>query len=81
MPYLREAPKGRKIHSLGRQPQGQVEENFDKPRSGDRRSVVNCCGSRRSANLSPLQGSLNVWFRYLGLTPQAMDLSPLRGFP
>ena len=36
-------------------------------------------GSRRDPNVSPLQGWSVGGLRVLGLTPQAMYLSPLRG--
>jgi len=47
---------------------------------GDIQPIVNGLSSRCSRNLSPLQGWLNWDFKYLGLTPQAMNLTPLRGF-
>ena len=43
----------------GRRPSvtpGMVVEIFNKPRSGDRQSDDDGCGSRRNPNLSPLQG-------------------------
>ena len=53
--------------------------NTSKPRSGDRQSSAEGRGSRRDRNLSPLQGWPEGQLRVLGLTPQAMYLSPLRG--
>jgi len=67
----------------GRRPSvtpGSGQRKNDKPRSGDRQSVVKGCSSRRSRNLSPLQGSPESGAPFLGLTPQAMNLTPLRGF-
>jgi hypothetical protein len=54
-------------------------EKSKKPRSGDRHSGADGRGSRRDRNLSPLQGWPEGKRRVLGLTPQAMYLSPLRG--
>ena len=72
------AAKRRHIHSLGREPQEHGTEKILKPRSGDRQPEDDGCGSRRSHNLSPLQGSLREGVSVLGLTPQAMYLSRLR---
>jgi hypothetical protein len=92
-----EAPKGRKTHSLGREPQGfGLAQNIRSREAATDRRLS-------QQDLSPLQGSqcMNVplpgahapghesvaasrldGFRpvpFLGLTPQAMSLSPLRG--
>ncbi len=72
------AAKRRHIHSLGRQPQEHGTEKPDKPRSGDRQSEGDGCGSRRSPSLPPLQGSGISRPHLLGLTPQAIVLSRLR---
>ena len=66
----------------GRRPSvtpGLTVEKSKKPRSGDRQSSADGRGSRRDRNLSPLQGWPEGQLRVLGLTPQAMYLSPLRG--
>jgi hypothetical protein len=52
--------------------------NTREPRSGDRQSEDDGCGSRRSRNLSPFQGWGFGNAHYLGLTPQANSLSRLR---
>jgi hypothetical protein len=72
------AAKRRHIHSLGRQPQEHGTEKPDKPRSGDRQSEGDGCGSRRSRSLPPLKGSGISTPHLLGLTPQAIVLSRLR---
>jgi len=68
----------------GRRPSvtpGSGQRKDEKPRSGDRQSVVTGCSSPCSRNLSPLQGSPELGASFLGLTPQAMYMSPLRGSP
>jgi len=59
------------MDSLGREPQERAPKD-EKPRSGDR------CRRFRIL-LSPLWGSPFSRPLYLGLTPQAKYLSPLRG--
>ncbi len=62
---------------------GKIAEEINlgncQPRSGDRPARDECCGSRRSRNLSPLQGLSFPAVPILGLTPQATSLPPLRG--
>ena len=69
----------RQIISLGREPQEQSAEKHYKPRSGDRcfRSIA--AADAAAAVCRPFRAADSSLARYLGLTPQAMDLSPLRG--
>jgi hypothetical protein len=75
------AAQRRHFLSLGREPQDQGSKSENKPRSGDRWTATCCDGSHGRTSLSPLWGSVNMRRRYLGLTPQAKKMSPLRGFP
>jgi hypothetical protein len=65
------APKGRQIHSLGREPQ---ENERSIPSSPERATDLLVC-------LSPLRGLSFFFDLILGLTPQAKYMSPLRGSP
>ena len=76
------APEARQTHSLGREPQGTGYHNTRKPpKGGDRLRLRRQLQPPSSVCLSPLRG-LRIFFHavYLGLTPQAMDLTPLRGW-
>jgi hypothetical protein len=64
----------------GVSPMVRIDLIIDKPRSGDRQSNAIAWGSRPRQNLSPLQGWMMGCWVFLGLTPQAMNLSLLRSF-
>ena len=66
--------------SLGREPQGFSQGPHLEPCRGDRLALQREPQRFRVKNLSPLRGFSN-YFRtlFLGLTPQAKHMSPLRG--
>ena len=74
------AAERRQIHSLGREPQDTNEKILRKPRSGDRNIAVIPAAHGTDSCLSPPPGASFLFVVLsLGLTPQAMYLSPLRG--
>jgi hypothetical protein len=62
------AAKRRKIHSLGRQPQDHGTQQTPEPRSGDRQSEEDGCGSwsfspnfvATAANVQPRSGDISI---------------------
>ena len=76
-----EAPEGRQMISLGREPQGTtVPTKEDEPRSGgETRSTRRESRTLRAGSVAPPGLSRIFQCEILGLTPQAIYLSPLRG--
>jgi hypothetical protein len=67
------------MDSLGREPQ-DTEGKREKAAERRQNHRGDACRSRHNAHLPPPSGAfLLLSVRFLGLTPQAMDLSPLRG--
>jgi len=62
--------------SLGREPQVRGDQTTNEPPEGATDSQLKMLVSNR---LSPLRGLLVFLAVFLGLTPQANHLSPLRG--
>ena len=75
------APKARQIHSLGRQPQGRISQARGALKG--RQIAAAASAAAIIFRLSVAASRLEVLFRavFLGLTPQAMHMPPLRGWP
>ena len=75
------APKARQIHSLGRQPQGRISQARGALKG--RQIAAAASATAIIFRLSVAASRLEVLFRavFLGLTPQAMHMPPLRGLP
>ncbi len=77
----RGAAERRQIFSLGREPQDQVrEKTTSREAATDNRWSV-AAAHAAAIICRPFRAFVQRTLRTLGLTPQAMNLTPLRGFP
>jgi len=72
------APKARQTISLGREPQGN---DMNKLKAAKRRQTIKGPSVADAAAICrPFRAPGFCYARFLGLTPQAMNLPPLRGW-
>jgi len=76
----RRAAKRRHIFSLGRQPQDQVKEKMTSRVAATDNQRSKAAAHAAAAICRPSGAVFQRTSRTLGLTPQAMNLTPLRGF-